>query len=182
MLTFPTALDTGRISITSVNSVTAPERRYDQSTTIKPHKKDRPFFFLNCANTRRFDEYKFCRFRFPNICLCKFLDAWLHKWIKTALSYCTTVHSMTSADYKEDPTLAVISFSLSNCKLFISWAKWISLVPSRMYRMFTIRRRSKFYACYLGHPNCSPVNTPKLPPHPISRILHEKTLSVQWAR
>jgi hypothetical protein len=63
---------------------------------------------------------------------------------------------MTSADYKEEPTLAVISFCVSNCKLFISWAKWICLESSRMYRMFTTRRSSNFNACYLGHRNCSP--------------------------
>ena len=67
---------------------------------------------------------------------------------------------MTSADYKEDPTPAVISFCVSNCKLFISWAKWICLESSRMYRMFTIRRSSNFNACYLGHADCSSFNTP----------------------
>jgi hypothetical protein len=44
--TFPTAQDTGRISITFVNSVTAPERRHDQSAKLQLQLKDCPIFLL----------------------------------------------------------------------------------------------------------------------------------------
>ena len=68
---------------------------------------------------------------------------------------------MTSADYKEDPTLAVISFCVSSCKQFITRAKWMFRIIADVPNVYD-QREQQLQRLLFGHPNCGPVNTPTI--------------------